>query len=532
MSCIDDQAVLLPQNDLKIERWQGTLNGDWIRVLVPVSTQRQHLRVPAFMAQKYAQLATAQRPGTCAADVNDRYDHMSFLSTGFLHTSANGYVSELRLNQDIRQVAAPVLLARPGFGGTIAAIRDLARDQIPVAVLAESVLECGRWSRYVSDTIPTGPQADPKALLTSLEKLLDNRKGPIAPVLLPSCDTSAWTYAAYAEKLSPHFCVYAPPLDTMDRILDKGRFERACADAGVPVLKSWMIRDETTITQIRDTLLFPLIIKPRTHVGRRRNDKGEVVANHDQLIIAFRRIRRSERFFGADGDQVNSQEFFLQQFIDVFPKGVLSVTGFMDRSGTHFVAGAARKILLRSEPAGVGVCFESMPLAPALAEQTARLCRRLGYFGVFEVEFIWDGAGWAAIDFNPRFFNQMALDVARGLALARLCYYDAIGNVQRLASLVEQATAASFDDHFCVRDGFTMALILAFRSLAGGMSRQDRLRWHRWNRSNRAGMNDLIRAWDDPWVWPVHMVSEVKLGLRHLFKLAKTRLAQAGRSNA
>jgi hypothetical protein len=60
---------------------------------------------------------------------------------------------------EVRRVAAPVLLARPGYAGTIAAIRDLARDRIPVGVLAESLLECGRWSKYVSATIPTGPQA-------------------------------------------------------------------------------------------------------------------------------------------------------------------------------------------------------------------------------------------------------------------------------------------------------------------------------------------------------------------------------------
>ena len=137
------------------------------------------------------------------------------------------------------------------------------------------------------------------------------------------------------------------------------------------VLKSWMVRNEAAIAQIADTLIFPLIIKPRTHVRRRRNDKGEVVANHDQLVRALRRIGRSERFFDADGDHASSREFFLQQFVDVFPKGVLSVTGFMDRSGTHFVAGAARKILLRTEPAGVGVCFEINAARP-------RACRADG----------------------------------------------------------------------------------------------------------------------------------------------------------
>ena len=45
-------------------------------------------------------------------------------------------------------------------------------------------------------------------------------------------------------------------------------------------------------------------------------------------------------------------------------------------------------------------------------------------------------------------------------------------------------------------------------------------------------MKDLMCAWDDPWVWPVHIVSEVKLGLRQLFNLAKIRWAEAGQPNA
>ncbi len=122
----------------------------------------------------------------------------------------------------------------------------------------------------------------------------------------------------------------------------------------------------------------------------------------------------------------------------------------------------------------------------------------------------------------------MALDIARGLPLARLCYYDAIGDAHRLASLVEQAEAASTDDRLCVRDGFTMALILTFRSLTGRMSLRDRLRWHRWNKGNRAGMKDLMRAWDDPWVWPVHMVSEVKSGMRQPVQPRKDPVGRGG----
>ena len=442
---------------------------------------------------------------------------------------ANGVIASM---SEVRQISAPVLLARPGYGGTIAAIRDLARDDISVSVLTESLLEAGRWSKHVRATISTGPQSDPRALLATLGRLIEVGTGPVPPVLLPTCDSTAWTYAAYADELSPHFCIYAPPIETMARILDKGQFERACADAGVPVLKSWMVPNESVLGQIADTLLFPLIIKPRTHVRRRLNDKGDVVANYDQLVRTIQRVQRSDAFFDAEGDHPHPRDLFLQQFVDVFPKGVLSVSGFMDRSGKHFEARASRKILLRSEPAGVGVCFESTPLDPMLAEQTACLCRNLHYFGVFEVEFIWDGARWAAIDFNPRFYNQMALDIMRGLPLARLCYYDAIGDSNRVASLIQQAQATSADDNLCVRDGLTMHLILLFRSLSGLMSRRNRLEWYHWCRNNRAAMRDMILAWDDPLIWPVHIISEVRLGLRKLFKLAKFRWTERGQTHA
>ena len=49
-----------------------------------------------------------------------------------------------------------------------------------------------------------------------------------------------------------------------------------------------------------------------------------------------------------------------------------------------------------------------------------RLCRELGYFGIFEVEFLWFDGRWAAIDFNPRLFNQIGMDIRRGMPLPLL----------------------------------------------------------------------------------------------------------------
>ena len=84
----------------------------------------------------------------------------------------------------------PVLLARPGYAGTVAAIRDLGRDHIPVTLLVAGLLDCARWSKHVDGSVRTGAQADPKSLLHSLQTVIESGAGH---VLLPTCDTSAWT---------------------------------------------------------------------------------------------------------------------------------------------------------------------------------------------------------------------------------------------------------------------------------------------------------------------------------------------------
>ena len=42
-------------------------------------------------------------------------------------------------------------------------------------------------------------------------------------------------------------------------------------------------------------------------------------------------------------------------------QAVQSITGFIDRTGEHFVTRRSVKIFQRSQPVGVGVCHRSLP---------------------------------------------------------------------------------------------------------------------------------------------------------------------------
>ena len=93
------------------------------------------------------------------------------------------------------------------------------------------------------------------------------------------------------------------------------------------------------------------------------------------------------------------------------------MAGFVDDGG-ECVALASMKILQRPRKVGIGLCFEARAIEEPLVEKIAALCRRVGYTGVFEAEFVVAGDRRLLIDFNPRFYSQMGFEVARGLPAA------------------------------------------------------------------------------------------------------------------
>jgi D-aspartate ligase len=186
----------------------------------------------------------------------------------------------------------------------------------------------------------------------------------------------------------------------------------------------------------------------------------------------------------------------LQTFHPEAIEGVYSLAGFRDRGGRHFAVLGANKLLQRPRTMGVGLCFEGAPVDPALASALRALLERIGYFGVFEVEFIRTRGRSLLIDFNPRFYNQLALDIAGGLALPQLVHAAAVGDDERVDRLVQAAhrTRDVTARAFC--NGFSLRVMLGAQRVFGAMSREEVARWRRW--SQRDGGVDAIADRDDP----------------------------------
>ena len=413
----------------------------------------------------------------------------------------------------------PVLLASASFAGTIAAARHLGANGFDVRVVSSHRLGAAAWSRQTARVYSAPPESESQRFL---ERLLAIGAADPGQILLPTSDETAWLYTMNAAELGRYFCVNLPSIEVLRNILDKKRFADAATSAGLAVLPSWDPRNFDDVTALAPTLPYPILIKPRTHVNRLRNDKGVVVHSALDLINQYRRFVDLERVRAAHNSLLPDAGLpILQQFVCVGSEGVRSVTGFVDRTGELFVTRCATKVFQRSQPVGTGVCFESLSTVPELSNAIRRLCRELGYFGIFEVEFIWFDGGWAAIDFNPRLFNQIGMDIRRGMPLPLLACLDAAGETASLRDAVAKAQAE--DDAkavFC--DLFTLRAILLARTMTGRISHEDRAYWRAWIKRHAADTVDYAADDSDPIPMVIHALSDIYLGLKSFSRFLRS----------
>jgi D-aspartate ligase len=335
-------------------------------------------------------------------------------------------------------------------------------------------------------------------------------------VLLATSDETAWIYTVNAAALSRYFHLIEPPLATMQRILDKHQFALAALAAGVRVVPSWEARSQAELAALAQKLPYPILIKPRTHVNRIRNDKGVLVTSPGELLAEYPRFLARERGAATASNSLlpDAPVPILQQYIRLAAEGVCSVTGYIDRSGELFVTRRSTKILQRTQPAGVGLCFESLPPDQGLSDSVRRLCRELGYFGIFEVEFLYCDGAWAVIDFNPRTFNQIGMDVRRGMPLPYFACLEAVGDQEALRTAISASQEPGADrlaTVFC--DRFTLQAMLFARVLTRRISRDELTRWRQWLRYHASHCVDVAAASGDPLPRIVHVLSEILLGL-------------------
>lgn len=408
------------------------------------------------------------------------------------------------------RVRAPVLLLMAEYNGTLAAVRCLADRGVSVVLATASVSAPARWSNGVAEVVRCpGFREGPRAIV---DWLIAYGRDHIGTVLYPTCDEMAWLISLYREELAPFYALCSPEANAIRSILDKKALYEAAARVGIDSPGTWYPQTEEDLRAVFEAA-HPCIVKPRTQTFFVSHAKGGVATTLPELVALWSQYRAAHYHAAVLADMKGIEVPMVQKFLPSAAKSVYSITGFVAADGSVLASRGSNKVLQHPPRAGIGLCFESMEPDASLTQRLASLCRDIGYYGVFEAEFIRDGEREVLIDFNPRYFGQMGFDIARGMALPWIAYLSAVGN----HTGAQQAAHGSLDGgspRYYV-DSLALRWYLTAGRLFGGVSRSERRRWLDWLDANRGATVDAIAAERDRAPWFAALAARLWYSARH-----------------
>jgi predicted ATP-grasp superfamily ATP-dependent carboligase len=385
-----------------------------------------------------------------------------------------------------------VLLLGADYYGTLAAARAFGKAGIAVTMADESRHARALYSRHVTEKFVHPPLSRPNELVDWLVEW-GTKRGKGSTLLYPPNDHLAWLFAAERDRLSKAFLMFSPSEDAVFTLLDKKRLHDACAAVGIDVPLTLSIADVERGREVP----FPVLLKPRTQVYLTSGIKGFIAHDRAELDAELRRFRDLVTFDPVLTERhPDIAEPMVQQYLTAAETNIFSVSGFVAADGS-IVARAAMKVLQRPRKVGIGLCFEGRAVEERLVEKLAALCKKIGYHGAFESEFIVEGDKRLLIDFNPRFYSQMGFDIARGLSLPMLVWHSARGDEDGVSSELERARSWRSDGGDVYVHKTMFDLVLGLQGLSGQMSRDEVRRWRSWYVRHRETAVDAVRDPDD-----------------------------------
>jgi len=411
----------------------------------------------------------------------------------------------------LRNAAPKALLADATWNGTLAALRDLSAHGVAVTIGSDSWLAPACWSRHVARTVSCPRSKDATAFLEWLLRFGAEQPGHF---LYPTSDEVAWLVAAHRDELSRYYRLYAPPIQSLVRLLDKARLVEDAKAAGLDVPETVVPRDAADAECCGHTLGFPLFVKPRAQVFRLGFDKGVRVNNPAELVSAWSSPLNRTTYAAEVLKHVPDIHLLMLQSWVSRSERIYTVDGFVDETGNLSASLACVKLLQLPRGSGAGIIFEHAEIDPVIDDGLRRLFCNTGFYGAFDAEFLEVGSRKLLVDINPRYYNHMAFENERGLHLPWITYLAAIGDHDTLKVEIAKFKSASISRCAYVHPLRTN-LLLRVQRLAGKMSAEDKDRWRRRIEEYGDAVTDPVRTTDDPAPVLAEMAGEVYALVRH-----------------
>lgn len=322
------------------------------------------------------------------------------------------------------------------IGGHIQALglaRQVAKKQVEVVLLLDTAWAVARFSRYVTKTVYYKSAEELHAQIMQLQ--LPNK----ATLLFPTNDEAVEVLSNRYEEYYVHFAMGIPNPSIVALFNDKRKAYQYVADNGIPCPRCWYPNTIDEVREMATTLEYPVVVKPAVMYSFHATfgKKAYRCNNAEELESIFQRIASVN--YPID-------TILIQEFLSGGPKYLYSY-GVFAANGESKAALIANRIRQNPMDFGNSTTFAVTCDIPQIAEQSIQLLRMVNYFGLGEVEWMYDPVTdtYKFLEINTRAWkwhtisNQLGfsfieamIDNYNGTPIASTNYTQSVGWVERL----------------------------------------------------------------------------------------------------
>ena len=300
--------------------------------------------------------------------------------------------------------------------------RSLGRHGIPVCVVDDET-SISRASRFVQHTVRVPDLRRESSLLDALA-LARGRFGLSGWVVFPTRDENVAALAANRDTLARDFRVPTPDLASIRHVWDKRETYRLAEKLSIPIPRTWFPRSADDLTAI--DVSRPVVVKPaiKEHFFYATHVKAWRADNLAELTTAFRRAAQI----------VDDGEVIVQELI---PGGGHEQYAYcaLFRAGHPLASMTVRRCRQHPSDFGRASTYVETISLPDLAEPSISFLRKIGYYGLVELEFKHDArdGAYKLLDVNARTWGYHSLGPAAGVDFPYLLFRDQLGSLLKEA---------------------------------------------------------------------------------------------------
>ena len=233
-------------------------------------------------------------------------------------------------------------------------------------------------------------------------------------LLMPTNDRFVGFMADHYDVLSRTFRLAIPSPEITDLCFNKIKTYTVAQELGIPIPESHFPESEEALQTLSTQLMYPVIIKPAVMYKFYSQLKKKVFLCHNahELIENYRAATRV----------IVPDEIIVQEFLPGGPTQLYSFGSFCD-SDKVWGSFVANRIRQKPMDFGVSTTFAKTVVNPRIDELATKFLTGINYFGVSEVEFMYDEQlnDFKLIEINPRTWkwhtiaNRIGINVVKML---------------------------------------------------------------------------------------------------------------------